>query len=145
MYFEADIKEFMIGDHKLCDESLANVEVAVSKAQENRYELFEKFYNELIHHFSMEELVLFPALNSFATKERLPLRVMEMEHEKIRLVLGSMRESLDDRDRFLSFSETLMMLLQQHNIKEESQIYAPANTLLEDEAGYILSQMRTIY
>lgn len=145
MYGSVSISRFMVDGHKSCDESLADVERAIKSGSEDRFLLWDRFFDELIRHFSMEELVLFPALNDFATKHRLPLRVMEMEHEKMRGLLGAMGSVLDDKEKFFSLSETLMVLLQQHNIKEEAQVYTPADELLGEEAGYVLSQMRGVY
>ncbi len=145
IYGNTDVKGFMVESHKECDELLAELERAVEAKSEARGEIFVKFYDELLRHFSSEEIVLFPALNEFAAKHRLPLRVMEMEHEKMRVLAAKLEGLLDDKDGFFSLSETLMVMLQQHNIKEESQVYSAVNELLGEEGSYVISQLRAVY
>jgi len=69
-----------------------------------------------------------------------------MEHEKMRELLSEMESSIesDDSDKFFGLSETLMILMQQHNIKEEQMLYTMADQHLGDDAEHIISRMRTL-
>lgn len=141
-----DIKEFMTQDHRDCDELFALLEETVSEGSSDVEAKFEKFYDDLTNHFKMEEMILFPMLGEFVTISNNPLRAMEMEHEQMRVLLSKMRKAAEkmDKESFFSLSETLMLLMQQHNIKEEQLIYTMANEHLADEASYVISQMRSI-
>ena len=50
-----------------------------------------------------------------------PTRMMRMEHEQMRQLFSELAEALENRDKdgYLGLSETLMILMQQHNMKEE--------------------------
>jgi iron-sulfur cluster repair protein YtfE (RIC family) len=43
-----------------------------------------------------------------------------------------------DRDQFLGLGETLMMLTQQHNMKEENILYPIMDQCIADEADKLL-------
>lgn len=141
-----DIKEYMTQSHRDCDELFAELEDAVAKNSDESSDKYEKFYDDLTHHFSMEEMVLFPMLNDYISVPNSPLRAMEMEHEQLRELLSKMRKALEqkDKEKFFSISETLMILMQQHNMKEEQLIYTLANQHLGDEASYVISRMRSV-
>ena len=48
-----------------------------------------------------------------------------MEHQQVRALAQSLDELLaaEDKELFLGLSETLMVLIQQHNMKEEMMLY----------------------
>lgn len=142
----ADIKEFLTQGHRECDETFAQMEDAVEENSDNAPLKFEKFYDDLTNHFGMEEMVLFPAFEQVTGMADGPTKVMEMEHEQMRELLSKMRAALEqkDKDKFFSISETLMMLMQQHNMKEEQMLYAMAQQHLGDDADHIISRMRAV-
>jgi len=51
---------------------------------------------------------------------------------------------VNNKDKFFGLSETLMILMQQHNMKEEQMIYIMTQDHLGDDADHIVSRMRTI-
>ena len=142
----SNIKEFLTNDHRECDEMFAEMEDAVARDSDDALLKFEKFYDDLNNHFSMEEIVLFQALAQVSAIENNPAKLMEMEHEQMRELLSKMRKALEqkDKDRFFSASETLMILMQQHNMKEEQILYTLAQQHLEDDAEHLISRMRSV-
>ncbi len=54
-----------------------------------------------------------------------PTQVMRMEHSQIRSLLEEMREAIfhGEQENFFSLSETLLIMTQQHNMKEENVLY----------------------
>jgi hemerythrin-like domain-containing protein len=72
-----------------------------------------------------------------------PTQMMRFEHTQMRALSASMLEAAEtkDRDSFLSSSETLLVLMQQHNIKEEQVLYPMSDGHLADEAGGIIARM----
>ncbi len=46
-----------------------------------------------------------------------------------------------DTGRYLGFSETLLIMMQQHNLKEESILYPMADSVLADDQSQILSRV----
>jgi len=141
------IKEFMSNNHKECDELLALLESAVEKGNwNNAVELNEKFKNETLKHFEMEENYLFPMFDEKASTGGCgPTQVMKMEHEQARTVFPKIEESIKekDSDRFFGLSESLMILIQQHNSKEEQMLYTMIQNLLNNENDTIVDGLKS--
>jgi hemerythrin-like domain-containing protein len=97
-------------------------------------------------HFSREEEVLFPAFEAATGMTSGPTAVMRMEHRQIEQLMASLQEALDrrDRDEYLGVSETLLMLMQQHNAKEENILYPMADRSLAAAGDRVLERMRAI-
>lgn len=142
----SSIKDFMTQDHKECDESFAQMEDAVASKSADALAKFEEFADALTNHFKMEEMVLFPAFERKTGMTQGPTQVMVMEHEQMRELLSKMSGAIEENnnDKFFGLSETLMILMQQHNMKEEQMLYVMAEQHLSDDADHIISQMRTI-
>ena len=142
----SNIKEFMSQDHKDCDEIFAQMEDAVAKKSTDALEKFEKFYDSLSNHFKMEEMILFPMFEQKTGMMNGPTQVMVMEHEQMRELLSKMESAVEakDNDKFFGLSETLMILMQQHNMKEEQMLYTMIQEHLGDDADHVISRMRTV-
>jgi hemerythrin-like domain-containing protein len=142
----SNIKEFMSQDHKDCDEIFAQMEDAVANKSEDALEKFEKFQDSLTKHFKMEEMVLFPQFEQKTGMTQGPTQVMVMEHEQMRELLSKMQEAIEtnDKDKFFGLSETIMILMQQHNMKEEQMLYTMIQQHLGEDADYLITQMRTV-
>ena len=64
---------------------------------------------------------------------------MRSEHEQMRALLAQMNEALAARqqDQFLGLGETLMLLTQQHNMKEENILYPIMDQCIADQADLL--------
>ena len=142
----SNIKDFMTQDHKDCDEIFAQMEDAVASNKDEALEKFEEFTDALTNHFKMEEMVLFPAFEQKTGMTQGPTQVMVMEHEQMRALISKMEDAVEekDNDKFFGLSETLMILMQQHNMKEEQMLYTMVQEHLGDDAEHIISRMRTV-
>ena len=49
-----------------------------------------------------------------------------------------------DVDDYLGFSETLLIIMQQHNVKEEQVLYPMADQVLGSEIGALFDSMNAI-
>ena len=109
------------------------MEDAVAAKSSDAEKLYENFSNDLANHFSIEEIVLFPMLGQANSEAKGATKAMEMEHEQMRSLLSKMRKAVEsmDKESFFSLSETLMILMQQHNMKEEQLLYTLAQSTLE--------------
>ena len=124
--------------HKACDGEFADVEEAVSREDWGRAAaLQQRFSQDLEAHFSVEEESLFPAFESNTGMTGGPTRMMRMEHMQMRSLLADLDAALSnkDRDEFLGNAETLLMLMQQHNMKEENILYPMCDQALAMDAG----------
>ena len=65
--------------------------------------------------------MLFPTFEEISGMRQGPTQVMRMEHQQMRNLLARMSEAVSngDREEILEVGETMMILMQQHNVKEE--------------------------
>jgi hemerythrin-like domain-containing protein len=120
-------------DHHDCDTLFAEAESAVDTGDwEKARRLYEEFEQAMKRHMDVEETVLFPALEARAGGPMGPTEMMRSEHSAVQ---GT------EADDFLGLSETLLILIQQHNMKEEEVLYNLADDMLADEATDLLARM----
>lgn len=128
------IKDFMTHHHRECDQLLTLAEDAVENKNFDDATLkYKNFEDETLKHFEMEEEYLFPLFESQSPMgSNGPTQVMRMEHEQVRSVFAKIDEALlqNDQERFFGLSESLMLLLQQHNAKEEQMLYTMMQSFL---------------
>ena len=127
--------EVLHNHHKHCDELFADAEAAALKGDwAAGAAAFAGFRHELLAHFSTEEEVLFPAFETVTGMTGGPTQMMRFEHAQMRDLLEQMQAALDQqgRDAFAGAAETLLMLMQQHNMKEENILYPMCDRTLAD-------------
>jgi hemerythrin-like domain-containing protein len=71
---------------------------------------------------------------------------MRMEHGQMRDLIQEMAGAVAsaDHDRYLGLSETLNMLMQQHNLKEENVLYPMSDQALGGELDDLLRSMEAV-
>jgi hemerythrin-like domain-containing protein len=141
------ILDFMGGDHRACDDLFAAAEdAAAQKNWDSARSLFARFQAAMAHHLAMEEKVLFPAFEARTGMSMGPTQVMRMEHEQMRDLIREMAGAVasTDHDRYLGLSETLNMLMQQHNLKEENVLYPMTDQALGGELDDLLRSMEAV-
>ncbi|MEW6415670.1 MAG: hemerythrin domain-containing protein [Pseudomonadota bacterium] len=138
------ILEYLGTDHRACDDLFASAEEAAGHEDWNRgREMFGKFQAAMARHLAMEEDVLFPAFEERTGMRAGPTQVMRMEHAQMRELIDAMAQAVDagDAERFLGLSETLNVLMQQHNLKEENMLYPMSDRTLGEERERVLDAM----
>ncbi len=141
------INDFMTTDHTHCDHLFADAENAVAGADWPAGKArFESFQSATLHHFAREESVLFPAFEAKTGIVHGPTVIMRSEHEEMREAMHGMQLALgrQDADSFLGLAETLLMLMRQHNMKEEQILYPMADQALRDDAGEMVKRMESL-
>ncbi len=141
------ILEFLSTDHRACDEQFAAAEEAVAQKQWERAKRdFGRFETAMERHFAMEEQVLFPAFEARTGMSSGPTQLMRMEHEQMRTLIREMGKALEtsDQPRYLGLSETLNMLMQQHNVKEESMLYPMSDRVLGEDSNKVVQDMNAL-
>ncbi len=124
--------------HKHCDELFADAEAAVAARDwERAGPLVADFQKELETHFRTEEEVLFPAFEASTGMVGGPTQMMRFEHAQMRDLMDQMQVALSGRhgDNFAGAAETLLILMQQHNMKEENILYPMCDRSLAAQAG----------
>ena len=143
----ATILEFLGGDHRTCDALFASAEDAVGqKNWGGAGTLFEQFHASMKHHLAMEESILFPAFEARTGNTMGPTQVMRMEHEQMRGLMQEMAHAVanTDYEGYLGLSETLNMLMQQHNLKEENMLYPMSDQVLAGERDSLIHSMEAV-
>jgi hemerythrin-like domain-containing protein len=141
------ILEFLGNDHRVCDDLFASAEAAVAKnSWDSARDLHDRFQAAMAHHFAMEEDVLFPAFEARTGNSMGPTQVMRMEHAQMRSLMQDMASAVatSNQSNFLGLSETLNMLMQQHNLKEENMLYPMSDRVLGDERDGLIRSMETL-
>jgi len=141
------ILEFLGNDHRVCDDLFASAEAAVAKnSWDSARDLHDRFQAAMAHHFAMEEDVLFPAFEARTGNSMGPTQVMRMEHTQMRSLMQDMASAVatSNQSNFLGLSETLNMLMQQHNLKEENMLYPMSDRVLGDERDGLIRSMETL-
>jgi hemerythrin-like domain-containing protein len=143
----ADITHYLTADHSHCDDLFAEAENAVASADwQSGQTDFQAFEAATLHHFAREEAVLFPAFEDRTGMSHGPTEVMRGEHVEMRETLQAMGDAIAkrDTDAYLGLAETLLMLIRQHNLKEEQILYPMADQALADTASEMVRQMETL-
>ncbi len=140
-----DITHFMASSHRSCDALLAAVEDAVSNGDWGQAgSEFTHFQNALLHHFSAEESLLFPRFEQKTGMYRGPTQVMRAEHVQMRQLLTAAASALATRDAddYTGHTETLLIMMQQHNVKEENVLYPMCDQYLADQLDILLPELQ---
>ncbi len=141
------ISDFLAPDHQRCDHLFAAAEAATaSKDWGAALAAFELFRAALLHHFSMEEEVMFPAFEEQTGMTQGPTQIMRMEHHQMRELLDFMSDAMagKDSDGFLGNADTLLIIMQQHNLKEEQMLYRMADQALSGELDNVIARMQAV-
>ena len=141
------ISQFMHDDHNACDDLFADAENAVAAKDWNlARRQFDAFHASMRRHFAREEDVLFPAFEAKTGMHGGPTAVMRAEHQQMNGLLGEMSQALEKSDgkAYLGLSETLLMLMRQHNMKEENILYPMSDQALSGEQADLVARMASL-
>jgi hemerythrin-like domain-containing protein len=140
----ATIADLMTDDHRACDHAFARAETLAARGQwEAAGEALDEFATALEAHFDAEEEQLFPRFEAVTGTTGGPTQVMRGEHADMRAVLAAMREAMSRRDAedFAGEAETLIVMLQQHNMKEEGILYPMCDLQLAGERDRLVAEL----
>jgi hemerythrin-like domain-containing protein len=138
------ISQVLPAHHKHCDELFA---VAEEAAQQGNWtacsEACGRFAHDMLAHFDAEESLLFPAFESATGMSNGPTQVMRMEHGQLRDLLGQLEaaQSARDAETFAGVAETLLIMMQQHNMKEENILYPMCDQALGAQVEQLADQV----
>ena len=140
------IRDFLTDDHRRCDDVFADVEQAVADGNwALAGDTFGRFSAAVLQHFAVEESLLFPAFEQKTGMTMGPTQVMRSEHVQMRELIAAAGAALaaQDADEYAGNAETLLIMMQQHNMKEENILYPICDQHLADESAELLPQIET--
>lgn len=120
------LQQFLQEDHRDCDDLFALAEQAAGSGDlAAAAEGFGRFHQAVLRHFAAEESMLFPAFEEATGMRMGPTQVMRMEHEQMRGMMEAAADAVGtgDREAFLGQVDSLLITMQQHNMKEENVLY----------------------
>lgn len=141
------INDFLATDHHRCDNLFAVAEAAAAHGDwDNATTGFSHFQEALQLHFAMEETILFPTFEARTGMMQGPTAIMRSEHRQMSDLLNQMMDALADRNgnAYLGAADTLLIIMQQHNMKEELVLYQMADRLLTGELDEMVGLMRAM-
>ncbi|MCK5718789.1 MAG: hemerythrin domain-containing protein [Thiomargarita sp.] len=139
------ITQVFSADHLQCNQLFAEIE---EKAYKNDWQAvsseFAHFRDMMERHFNIEEQTLFPAIEERTGQTSGPTAVMKMEHQQMRQVFDNMHKAVEqqDNEEYLGLSETLLILMQQHNAKEEQILYPMGDQILGTDVADIIAKQQ---
>ncbi len=139
------ITQHLSGEHRACDHTFAAAEARAAEGDlVASRDLFEEFFEAMERHFRREESVLFPEFEARTGQTQGPTLIMRHEHEQMRRVFQDLATAFDagDAGQILGLAETLLILMQQHNTKEEQMLYPMSDQALADRLDTLLEAMQ---
>ena len=139
------IRDLLADHHRQCDGLFAGMEQAIDAGAWEQAALeFSRFSTCMLQHFAAEESVLFPAFEARTGMTMGPTAVMRSEHAQIRELMEAAAAAIDarDTDDFSGYAETLHIMTQQHNMKEENVLYPMCDQHLAAQAPDLVAQLR---
>ena len=139
------IRDLMAADHRQCDDFFVAVERSVARSAWSDADAeFGRLHDAMLHHFDAEEEILFPAFEAHTGMTMGPTRVMRSEHDQMRELLAAAKAALDERDAddYSGTAETLLIMMQQHNMKEENILYPMCDQRLTGRFEPLLAQLK---
>jgi len=122
--------------HRVCDAHFAKIEQAAQRDDWTAAAAAaQAFIDATEAHFGYEEQTLFPALEAAAPMAAGPTSVMRREHIQMRELFAELVDAIGARDSaaLSDAVETLLLVMQQHNAKEETVLYPMADRTLSDD------------
>ena len=149
MKFEVmqSLTQILTEEHSQCDQYFVDLEFHVAQAQWDKAQIeLTQFIAAMEQHLAEEEKILFPLFEERTGKKMGPTQVMCMEHMQMRQLFQQMHASVEqqDQEQFLGESETLLMLMRQHNAKEEQILYPMLDHIFAGELDNLVAQMRAL-
>jgi len=139
------ITSFMTDDHRACDDVFVDFENMIADQNwETLKNSWAVFSNKLLHHFEMEETVLFPAFESATGMTNGPTAVMRSEHQQMRNLCLEIEQAVtsQNEDQCQGIADTLMIMIQQHNMKEEQMLYPMTDQ--HTNAADVIAAMKSV-
>ncbi|MBR0564831.1 hemerythrin domain-containing protein [Azoarcus sp. L1K30] len=140
------LSTLMTDDHRACDHLFARVETHVAAGDWSAARTaMRNFADALELHFRAEETQLFPRFEAVTGFSAGPTAVMRAEHAEMRTFLDAMSAAIDagEADDFGGEAETLMIMIQQHNMKEENILYPMCDDRLALERDALAAALDT--
>jgi iron-sulfur cluster repair protein YtfE (RIC family) len=131
------IAELLKSRHAHCDEPFIAMEQRSADGQwASATPILAAFRAALDNHLREEEPVVSPAFEAATGMTQGPTQVMRAEHAQMRALVAQIVSALQgqDSDGISGAADTLLIVMQQHNLKEENILYPMFDRVLPGAA-----------
>lgn len=139
------ICDYLMHDHKRCDELFVHVEATIAQKDWLEAELaFQRFSEAMLGHLDSEESIVFPAFENALPDAASPIAMLRMEHQRIKGIVARMEDALcrQNHGDLILHAETFTILMQQHSMKEEDMLYPLLDRILQGNTQHIVSALQ---
>ena len=130
------ITEYLSSQHDVFLEELSFLEQLNASQKEDDVrglkEVVFTIASSVEKHAELEEKFLFPELNCHLEQKMNPVEIIEFEHDEIRKILRSLKETEDPRTIRLEVSK-FIVFLRDHIAKEEKALFVIAEESMDHE------------
>lgn len=143
-----NLQEYLTQDHKLCDSYFTKLENSIKKKEVKEIkDYLENFYKRTRRHFKIEEEILFPLFEEKTKANSGPTYIMRIEHQDITQLIEELKQLGNELNKknleiMENLLESLLIILQQHNLKEEQILYPMMERILENQ-DEIIEKIKT--
>ncbi len=140
-------RDVMTGDHRQCDAFFVAVETALNETRwDQAIAAFAAYERAMLRHFRAEENLLFPEFENRTGMRMGPTQVMRNEHAQMRELLEAAAAALQaqDAEDYSGYAETLLIMMQQHNMKEENVLYPMCDSHIGDTSAVLLPRVEAV-
>lgn len=141
------LSQYMNNHHKLCEERFARVELS-AQAEEwgGCVQAAEDYAAFMEAHFRAEEEILMPPILATSPRSGAMLSALVEEHRVMRTLLRELVQAAKSArpDEFFGTADGLLILMQQHYLKEERSLYPLGDNPALDQAAIVAKLERAL-
>lgn len=126
-------------DHEKVAGILEEIDSTTERALKTREELFTRLKNELDIHASIEEEILYPALEEAEETREITLEAYE-EHRLVKKLLEELEAEPKDTEEWTAKFTVLKENIEHHVEEEEGEMFKKARTVLSDDEAEELGE-----
>jgi hemerythrin superfamily protein len=129
-----DAAELLKQDHRAVEALFRQFEEAGDRAHKTKRQVVDQISKELEVHTTIEEEILYPAIEAKAKKdEEAAVKESYEEHHVVKVLLGELAGMAPDADEFEAKVTVLMENVRHHVEEEETELLPDATELLGKE------------
>ena len=125
-----DALQLLKGDHEKVKRMLEELDATTERAKKTRTETFERLKHDLAIHETIEEEILYPALQGFAKTKDITLEAFE-EHHVVDLIVAELDATPVSDETWGAKLTVVKENLEHHIEEEEDEMFKQARQVMD--------------
>lgn len=125
-----DALQLLKGDHYKVKRMLDELDATTERAEKTRTEVFERLKHDLTIHETIEEEILYPALEQFAKTKDITLEAFE-EHHVVDLIVAELDATPVTDETWAAKLTVMKENLEHHIEEEEDEMFKQARQVMD--------------